>query len=382
MTRCEGTQRYKMAHIKSRKTSSGKKLLSIRYLIEGVEKTKATGMEDTHENREYLKDKVIPALELKIESSDFQKEESVQNRFEDFADVYLREKEDLKTYFEVLSRVKKILKIFGDRDIQKIAILELRDWVFSFKEIKPKTLKQYVTDMRGIYNIAIYDGIIESNPFDGKVKIPKHVKSDISPFNDDEIEKVILNASEQLKNYFGIAFNTGMRSGEIIALTINDIDFHEMIINVDKSRSKGNTTSPKTRLSIRRVPIFNGAINFLQAQLEIAKKRKSIYLFSQEDGTPFSDISSMNANRYLRSLNIVHRTYDTRHTFVVKMLNSGKIKLMDLARLVGHSNPQMILTTYAKYVKGEQLNIDRNIDLLGTGYTNKVHKKIGYTKEA
>jgi len=371
-----------MAHIKSRKTSRGKKLLSIRYLLGGVEKTKATGMEDTPENREYLKNKVIPALELKLESSELPKEESVQNRFEDFADVYLREKEDLKTYFEILSRVKKLLKIFGDRDIAQISISELREWVFSFNEIKPKTLKQYVTDMRGIYNIAIYDGIVESNPFDGKVRIPKHEKSEISPFNDSEIEKVILNANGQIKNYFGIAFNTGMRSGEIIALTINDIDFYDMTINVDKSRSKGNTTSPKTRLSIRRVPIFNGAVEFFQSQLEIAKKRKSIYLFSQEDGTPFYDISSMNTNRLLRSLDIAHRTYDTRHTFVVKMLNSGKIKLMDLARLVGHSNPQMILTTYAKYVKGEQLNIDRNIDLLGTGYTKRVHKNIGYTKEA
>ncbi len=55
------------------------------------------------------------------------------------------------------------------------------------------------------------------------------------------------------------------------------------------------------------------------------------------------------------------------------MLNSGKIKVMDLARMVGHSSPQMILTTYAKYVKGEQLTIDRAIDLTCDPCTQGTH---------
>ena len=36
---------------------------------------------------------------------------------------------------------------------------------------------------------------------------------------------------------------------------------------------------------------------------------------------------------------------------------------MKLARIVGHTNPQIILTTYAKYIESEQIKIDFDISI-------------------
>lgn len=44
------------------------------------------------------------------------------------------------------------------------------------------------------------------------------------------------------------------------------------------------------------------------------------------------------------------------------MLNSGKLKVMDIARIMGHTSPQMLMTKYARYIKSEQIKaIDSNI---------------------
>ncbi len=371
-----------MASIKSRKMRSGKRMLYVKYEANGKEVVKATGQEDTPANRKYLKEKVLPALEKRLEAKEFVKpKKEVKNRLKEFSEVYLREKEHLKTYSEIQKRVESIVKIFGQKDISKIEISELRDWVFNF-EASPKTLKNYITDFRGIFDIAVYDGVIDSNPFDGKIRIPKHTKRDISPYSDEEIAKVLHYSTGQLHNFFGIAFNTGMRAGEIIALTVHDIDFESMTINVNKNITKGVITTPKTATSVRTVPLFQGAVPYIEAQIEAAKSKRSLYLFSKDDGSPLRDISSLNALRFLKQIGVHHRVHDTRHTFIVKMLNSGKIKVMDLARMVGHSSPQMILTTYAKYVKGEQLTIDRDIDLTCDPCTQGTHPNFsGYTRK-
>jgi len=45
------------------------------------------------------------------------------------------------------------------------------------------------------------------------------------------------------------------------------------------------------------------------------------------------------------------------------MLNSGQYTVLQIAQIVGHSSPRMIMTTYAGFVKSEHLKIDVTIDL-------------------
>ena len=91
-------------------------------------------------------------------------------------------------------------------------------------------------------------------------------------------------------------------------------------------------------------------------------RKLRLYLFST-NGKYYRDASSINALKFLKKLGLNHRVHDTRHTFITNMLNSGMIRITDLAQIVGHSNTQMIMTVYAKFIKGEHLNISRDIDL-------------------
>jgi integrase len=47
------------------------------------------------------------------------------------------------------------------------------------------------------------------------------------------------------------------------------------------------------------------------------------------------------------------------------MLNSGIFKIMEIAAIVGHSSPEMIMKNYAGFIKDEHLKIDTKLNLFG-----------------
>jgi integrase len=136
-----------------------------------------------------------------------------------------------------------------------------------------------------------------------------------------------------------------------------------MIINVKRSISKGQITTPKTSSSIRQVPVLNDIVPYLKNQITQAVENESEYLFCTKDGKHLNNANSLNLLRFLKSIGLHKRVHDTRHTFIVNMLNSNQIRTTDLAQIVGHANTQMIMTTYTRFIKGEHLSINRGISL-------------------
>ena len=233
-------------------------ILQIKFKTKGNGyKQKSTGLKDTPENRKIVLNQLIPALEFKLKEKEKAKKIDFEP-FEKFANLYLLGKEDLKTYFEIQSRVKKICTFFKNRDIRSIKVSELRAWIAQFN-ISSKTIKSYITDCRGVFDIAIQEEILDKNPF-VHIKLKKNIneeKEDIQPFTAEEVERILKAAPMPLKNYLAIGFYTGMRSGEILGLQVSDIDFTSNIISVRRSISKGAISTPKTENSARDVPLFN-----------------------------------------------------------------------------------------------------------------------------
>ena len=46
------------------------------------------------------------------------------------------------------------------------------------------------------------------------------------------------------------------------------------------------------------------------------------------------------------------------------MLKSGKVSVIDIARIMGHASPQMVLQKYAQFVKSEKVKVDKNFDFI------------------
>jgi len=269
----------------------------------------------------------------------------------------------LEKYRHILENV--ILPEFADREIAQIKPLDLRLWFSKFNHLSPKTRRDYLIVLRGVFQEALYDEVIMRNPVD-VIRLPKLQKSRIQPFTPLEIRQILWNATGWHRNYYAIAFMTGLRSGEIIALKWSDIDFVRKEIYVQRTRRKGVETRPKTPESVRVIPIFDDLLPYLRDQYERTGEKGS-YLFLNGD-RPYRDTNSCLDRPWralLKRLRIPYRRlYNTRHTFATLALNSGRFTKNQVSMMLGHTNNQMLFQVYANFIESERNQIDRSFSVL------------------
>ena len=354
MSTVMGRKRSKMASIYTRPNSNK---LWIVYRIGDERIRKTTGLEDTPENRKLLEKEVIPQLMAKIKLGQLAPKQS--KLFKDYAKDYLKSKEKDKSYLQKLPTRKKVIEHFGMYKVDSITRMDVKRYLASL-DIKESSKRLYLSVIRGILNDALDDEVIQKNVTLG-IEMIREERVDAFPFSHDEVTKILDTAEGQLKNYLGIAFYTGMRSGEILGLMHHDIK--ENSITIKRSISKGKITTPKTSGSIRTIPMFEKARPFIEAQL---KDSKSLYLF-EYDGKPINDISIIRKRQWVKLLKdckIEYRKiYCTRHTFITAMLNSEKYKLLTIAKIVGHSSVKTLVENYAGFIRDEHLMIDCEVDI-------------------
>lgn len=171
----------------------------------------------------------------------------------------------------------------------------------------------------------------------------------------DEFKKFIQTVDNPLYYIiFSFLYYTGLRSGEMIALTWKDIDFSKKQIRVNKTytdkvlKGTNRITTPKTNNSIRYVDIDDNLLYLLK---EHKQKEKNIYNFN-ENMFVFGNanhISSTSLKRYLYKYIKIAKVkkitpHGFRHSHVSLLINLG-CDSRDVAERVGDTI-QMVEKTY------------------------------------
>ena len=238
----------------------------------------------------------------------------------------------------------------------------------SAKMLSPETV-------RGIYNIihdclnkAVKNGLMIKNVADD-ITLPKIIKKEIRVFTVYEQELFI---EEAKKIYSGEVFifnlGTGLRIGELLALSWNDVNFNEEIIRIkrtlnivkdlDDSESKWHKEfgTPKTESSNRSIPLLPELVTLLrqiqQKQKELIEFAGSAYensnlIFSTQLGRP---LDPRNMQRTFKTIaykaNITGASiHSCRHTFATRGLENG-IELRVMQELLGHASIKMTADLY------------------------------------
>jgi len=333
--------------------------LYLNYRLNGKRIRKATGLLDTKENRKRLLKDVIPALEYKIKMGDYIKPDD--KKFSYYFQKFLMQHEQDKSYHIRIYVYKKVNSVFGNYNVSSIKRQNIKEYLNSING-KNATKREYLKCLKGVLEIALDDEVVKKNVAEN-ITFKKEAKSPVEVFNSKEVELLISNAEGMLKNFLAISFYTGMRSGEVLGLMHQDI--LEDRICVRRSISRGRVTTPKTIGSIRDIPMFDKVRPYITAQ---KKMSKSLYLFDY-NGSFIKDVTNFKLKwkRLIKTCEIDYRKiYATRHSFITAMLDSGKFKIMEIAAIVGHTSPQMIMTNYTGFIKDEHLKIDTNFELFDT----------------
>lgn len=340
--------------------------LYVEYKVNGRVVQKSTGLLDTEENRALVKKDVIPSLEKKIISDDFNNEKP--KKFSFYAKRYLSKKTKIKTYTKVCKYIDILNETFGDISIDKIKVSDIEDWTKKREEFNSiKTIKNYLVAMSGVFKEGIKAEVIISNKALA-VELDKHIAKVIAPFSNVESEILLKNVKGPMKLFIAIGIFTGLRTGEILALTKADIDLEKKSINVLRTITDGKLQTPKTLESIREVPIFDDLVPYLENITDEG------FLFVKRDKSHYSNFPGHYKRAWeklLKDCSIEYRKiYGTRHTFIVNMIRNSGLSILDIAQTAGHSSIQMIVKHYAKFIKGEHMKIDRSVRLLTDSYAD------------
>lgn len=286
--------------------------------------------------------------------------------FEDYLESWITgKKKELKAstwagYNKIVSAiVKSTAPRLGSILLPDLRRTHVREWCKA-QEATNKWLANVQSVLRTALQDALDDELLETNPLYGwKYEKPDAIKThdDVDPFTPDEREALLKSFSDpQYKNMFEVAFWTGLRTSELIALTWNDIDWlrGEARINKAKTQFAEEAETTKTRKGIRDVKLLAPAMAALKRQKAATFMQGGEIFRDPRTGAPWSGDEAIRQGPWKtavrRSGVRYRRPYQTRHTYASMMLTAGE-PLGWVANQMGHSDLSMLARVYARWIK-------------------------------
>lgn len=168
------------------------------------------------------------------------------------------------------------------------------------------------------------------------------------------------------KVFFSLLYYMGLRQGEATALNWKDINFEKQELSISKTLTtkikgeKWTITSPKTKNSIRVLPIPNNVLDGLKQLKNNAKDFKDFKesWFCFGNSMPFKETTICETkNKYCKKAGVKQiRIHDFRHSCASLLINKGS-SIALVSKYLGHSNISITLNTYTHMYKSELENI-------------------------
>ncbi len=254
-------------------------------------------------------------------------------------------------------RFNTILKLINIKENSKVSKITKESVTNyhnnAFKKYKKNTLASLNALLKSFLGFCEKEGFLNQNPYFAiTLKNAKEAKA-IDPFTLEEIKTLIENTpSLRLKAFLVVAFFTGLRTGEQLALLWSDVDFENKKININKSLNlSGAITSPKNKPSIREVDLLEPVEKILK-ELQASEPANKKFVFI--DMPKRSSVFQRHFKNLLKTLNLKDRKlYTTRHTFASLMLSQGE-EPMWVSKTLGHKDLNTTYSTYSHYIPKQE----------------------------
>lgn len=223
--------------------------------------------------------------------------------------------------------------------------------------VGPGVVNTSLTVIRKIFETATNDDLVAANPT-RKIKSLKVQKTEPDPFTAAERDLILgrlAAGEEQVWNYYELAFFTGMRPSELIALRWSGIDFRKRKLKVETAFVEGEEKVTKTN-RVRLIDLHDRALAALTRQKAhtFMLGREAHVLHNPATGKPWPSPRDPRENYFkpaLRALGIRSRdAYQARHTFATLLLMGG-VNPFYISRQLGHASLAMLLEVYGTWLE-------------------------------
>ncbi len=300
--------------------------------------------------------------------------------FSEFAIEYLEyAKGNKKSWDRDECALKSLVPFFGNHKLDEINPLQIEKYkLLRKKTVSQRTINIELSLLRRMFNLAISWEKCSSSPMT-RVNFYKEEPSKERILTKEEESDLLKSSPDHIKPILLTALNTGMRYGEILNLTWNDIDFESGYIHVRKSKTGTDREIPVNDLlynelkSIKSVkvigksigtsvisegksqqcqtpkyvnPLVSKAVGFTSVGVQVPPRPYSqVFTYRNK---PLKDIRTAFKSACKRADIKNLRFHDLRHTSATRMIETGA-SIVAVSRILGHAD----LKTTMRYAHPE-----------------------------
>lgn len=275
----------------------------------------------------------------------------------DWLEYYIKPMSSERTYLKYASVTSRhILPTLGEFELNELSPAELQKFTVKLSKdgLSANTVSGIISVLKNALGRAHFLEICEKD-FSAKIVYPKAKERPVECLSVKEqqaIERYALNSRR--KNLLGIVLclYTGLRIGELLALTWDNIDFSKHLITVCGSchdrwingQYVKVIESTKTSSSNRVIPFPKQLTPCLR---EMKKVSPVFVVYGKSNyGAQVRSYQRTFTNLQKR-LGIPHHNFHAlRHTFATRAIECG-MDVKSLSEILGHKNPSITLSRYA-----------------------------------
>ena len=292
--------------------------------------------------------------------------------FDNYAPVELKE----GTVYNYKSAYNNHIKpVLGNVRVKDINTPRLTQFVQSLK-LQPETVRKIYVVLQSIFHRGVEQGFIRDTPCKNVI-LPKNRSKKKKPVLDEEQTSRFMKLIEEkkcdpdIKRIIKVLLYTGMRCGECLALSWNDINFEEMTISIEHNLAdvggKHWLTTPKTESSIRTIGMSQALADIFREQKKYQEQLIEALgddfshpemVFTSANGN-YRDRSSLGTSlkRFLRGTEFDFLTlHSLRHCNATLLLNSG-VDLKVVSDHLGHCDIGVTANIYADVLKSTKAKV-------------------------
>ena len=273
---------------------------------------------------------------------------------------------------------RNIKNVIGNKLLTEVKPIHCQKIFSDMADEGYKTTTIYRTRI-ALYNMLEFakeNEVIITNP------CKKSVKSDIGKPSDkkealtiDDQRRFLAAAKGQSYEYqYRFALQTGLRTGELVGLKWEDINFERKTLTIERSMEfrykvgEWRVGPPKSKSGYRTIPLTDEAICILKAQKEKNRKLKVIdkewadTVFLCRKGQPVKNSTYDTALFIICDKAGIKRfsMHVLRHTFATRCIEGGMTP-KTLQKILGHSNIGITMNLYVHITEEEK---QKEIDLV------------------
>ena len=265
------------------------------------------------------------------------------------------------TYFRHIETLKRIERnpYLKNTPIQELSYAPIKDFMLAETCMSQSIINKVFTMLQKALKEAVKRKIISENPM-ADLKKPKTSKKRekvraLTKEEEVKLYKVLTTEDVNYSHQMLLSMLTGMRMGEINALTADDVDLRFKTISVSKTMARGLKGEPfvsksaKTENGNRDIPI---SVTVLPLVKEILFCAGDKYLFEQNGKLINTSQVNMQFQRIIKKYDILDKKvkgkmslHSLRHTFATRCIEAG-MQAKVLQKILGHSDIKITLNTY------------------------------------